>query len=91
MTTHVDKTGEKYHNKNYLDDNPINFNKSKIYLAVQMLRKKLEDNKQLLIEAKKEKEQKQKFRRMNVSNYDKLNSCESKENKNHSAKKRKGI
>ena len=57
MTTHVDKTGEKCHNKNYLDDNPINFNQSKISLAVQMLRKKLEDNKQLLIEAKKEKEQ----------------------------------
>ena len=89
MTTHADKNGEKCHNKNYLDDNPINFNQLKISLAVQMLRKKLEDNKQLLIESKKEKEQKQKFRRMNVSKYDKLNSCESKENKNHIEKKEK--
>ena len=88
MTTHVDKTEEKYHNKNYLDDNPINFNKSKISLAVEMLRKKLKDNKQLLIEAKKEQKQKQKFRRMNISKYYKLNPCESKENKNHIAKKK---
>ena len=89
MTTHADKTGEKCHNKNYLDDNPINFNQSKISLAVEMLRKKLEDNKQLLIEAKKEKEQKQNLKRMNVSKYDKLNTSECKQNKNHIAKKKK--